>query len=163
MFSLSIHGALSITAPLRCVLVCLSSVSFQLTTSISLHCVLFCSATFRFGDRLWAGVLCFRISDTPKQAHLPSLDPAATFRYSPRHSIALHSSRQPPLHLSASTPLHSIPLSASTRHAIRTLPRYFSIEPHPAPVYPISTFLPTSETQPPPASFHRQNYALERV
>ena len=56
-----------------------------------LHCVPFCSATFRFGDRLWAGVLCFRVSDTPKQAHLPSLDPAATFRYSSRHSISLHS------------------------------------------------------------------------
>ena len=107
--SFSNHGALSFTAPLRFVLFCLSSVAFRLTTSISLHYVLFCSAPFRFGDRLWAGVLCFRISDTPKQAHLPSLDPAAPFRYSSRHSIALHSSRQPPLHFVSlhATPLHS--------------------------------------------------------
>ena len=116
--SLSNHGALSFTAPLRSVLFHLSSVAFRLTTSIALHCVLFCSATFRFADRLGAGVLCFRVSDTPKQAHLPSLDPAAPFRYSSRHSIRLHSSRQPPLHLSAFTSLHSIPLPASTRHPL---------------------------------------------
>lgn len=52
--SFSNHGALSFTAPLRSVLFRLSSVAFRLTTSISLHCVLFHCVAFHFGMRLWA-------------------------------------------------------------------------------------------------------------
>ena len=110
--SLSIHVFLSFTAPLRSVLFRLSSVAFRLTTSISLHCVLFHCIAFHFGYRL-CGVCYVAVPITksaPLQAHSSRFEPAVPLHSIPRHSIALHSSRQPPLHLSASTSLHSISL-----------------------------------------------------